>query len=170
LILGGARSGKSAFAESLAKGHDRVAYIATALIADDEMRRRVDQHRKRRPKNWITYEADTKLDAAIRSAAKTATLIIVDCITLYVSNLLVQAPGERGRQTFIMEEIEEICATARKVTPSVVMVSNEVGMGVVPDTPLGREFRDVQGKANQIVAAAADEVYFVVAGIAQKIK
>ena len=167
LVLGGARSGKSTFAEGLARKQGRVAYVATAIIADDEMLRRIEQHRKRRPHSWITYEAGTQLDATIRNAAKTATFIIVDCITLYVSNLLA---GAKAKTNSILEELEQVIQTCKTVSADVALVSNEVGMGVVPDTPLGREFRDLQGKANQLIAAAADEVYFVVAGIAQKMK
>ena len=170
LILGGARSGKSAFAEELAKGHKRVAYIATALVADDEMRRRVVLHRKRRPKNWVTYEARLKLDSTIRKAAKAATLVLVDCMTLYLSNAMIAASGKRRGHEAILKDVEGVCKASRSTDADVVVVSNEVGLGIVPDTPLGREFRDLQGKANQIIARAADEVYFVVAGIPQKIR
>ena len=170
LILGGARSGKSSFAEKLAKGHRRVAYIATALVADDEMRRRVAFHRKRRPKNWVTYEARANLGAVIRKAAKSATFVLVDCMTLYLSNTMMTASGRRRSQEAVLKDVEGICRASMSMGADVVVVSNEVGLGIVPDTALGREFRDLQGRANQIVARAADEVYFVVAGIPQRIK
>jgi adenosylcobinamide kinase/adenosylcobinamide-phosphate guanylyltransferase len=170
LILGGARSGKSAFAEELAKDHKRVAYIATALVADGEMRRRVALHRKRRPKNWVTYEANAKLDSVIRKAAKSATLVLVDCMTLYLSNTMMTASGRRRSQEAVLKDVEGICRASNSMGAHVVVVSNEVGLGIVPDTPLGREFRDLQGRANQTIARAADEVYFVVAGIPQRIK
>ena len=170
LILGGARSGKSAFAEELAKRHKRVAYVATACVADDEMRRRVALHRKRRPKNWVTYEASAGLDSAIRKAAKAAPLVLVDCITLYLSNAIMAASGRRLSHEAVLKDLEGVCRASKSVGADVLMVSNEVGMGIVPDTPLGREFRDLQGRANQIIARAADEVYFVVAGIPQRIK
>lgn len=169
LVLGGTRSGKSLFAEELSKGQERVAYVATALVSDDEMRRRVEMHRKRRPRSWITYEAGTKLASAIRNAAKTSEFIIVDCITLYLANPAVSGMSEEGQRA-ALEEIEQICSICKQIAATVVVVSNEVGMSVVPDTPSGRAFRDLQGKANQIIAKHADEVYFVIAGIAQKIK
>ncbi len=165
-VLGGARSGKSSFAERLAGRAKRVAYIATAVADDDEMRRRIALHRKRRPKTWTTHEAPAGLAAVIRNAAKTADFLIVDCITLYLSGLLV---ADRRHRT-ILDEIESVCRAARRSPATVVMVSNEVGMGIVPDTPLGREFRDLQGRANQIIARAAHAVYFVIAGIPQKLK
>jgi adenosylcobinamide kinase/adenosylcobinamide-phosphate guanylyltransferase len=170
LILGGARSGKSAFAEELAKGHKRVAYIATAVVADGEMRRRVALHRKRRPKNWGTVEASVRLDAAIRKVSKTATMVLVDCVTLYLANVLLASPKKDRKHETLLKDVERICEAGKSAAGTVVMVSSEVGMGIVPDTPLGRDFRDLQGRANQIIARAADEVYFVVAGIPQKIK
>ena len=170
LVLGGARSGKSAFAEELAKDHKRVAYIATALVADDEMRRRVAFHRKRRPRTWVTYEANAKLDSVIRKAAKAATLVLVDCMTLYLSNTMMTASGRQHSHEAIFKDVEGICKASRSVGADVVVVSNEIGMGIVPDTPLGRKFRDLQGCANQTIARAADEVYLIVAGIPQRIK
>src|SRR6266545_2907094 len=145
LFTGGARSGKSACAERYAaRLSQRVAYIATAEAGDDEMRARIAQHRRRRPASWTTLEAPAAVAAAL-AELDTRTVALLDCLSLLVSNVLL--------------------ATARGRDLILVIVTNEVGMGIVPAYPLGREYRDVLGRANQQVAAAADEVYLLVCGI-----
>ena len=159
LVLGGARSGKSRHAEqmierSAAKG----TYCATAEAGDAEMAERIAAHRARRGPFWRTVEAPVALARAIAAEAAPERPILVDCLTLWLSNLLLagQEPGE---------EADGLCRVLREVAGPVVLVSNEVGMGIVPETPLGRRFRDAVGRLNQDVAALADRVVFVAAGL-----
>ena len=175
LVTGGARSGKSTFAEGLAsRAAGPVAYIATAQIYDEEMRQRVDLHQERRPADWRTYEAPYGADAVLATALQEPVqAVLFDCLTLYTSNLLLgpAAPADREqRASHILREIDKLLAVARQGTATVIFVSNEVGMGIVPDNPLAREYRDVAGWVNQKVAAAADQVYLVVSGLAIEIK
>lgn len=159
LVLGGARSGKSAFAEALvtASGLDRV-YIATARPGDEEMRQRIADHRARRGSGWQTVEAPDKLEYELVAAAKEDRAVLVDCLTLWLSNLMhANADTELRGQA--------LADTLRRLPGLVVLVSNEVGLGLVPDNPLGRAFRDAQGRLNQAVAAVADRVVFVSAGL-----
>lgn len=174
LVTGGARSGKSAFAEKyVAARGGKVAYIATAEALDDEMTARVALHRARRPASWHTFEAPRAATGAIALAAGEADTILFDCLTVYVANILLDpaapaTPPERHRQ--IQSEIAALVAAARASAVTVVFVTNEVGAGIVPENALAREYRDVAGLANQQVAAAADEVYLVVSGIPVDIK
>lgn len=166
-ITGGARSGKSGFAVKLAKDYDgQVAFIATAEGGDEEMRQRIKKHRIDRPKDWQTIESPQEVAATLRQACAAYDLVIVDCLTLLVSNLLLA--GETEAQ--ITKQVEEIAVTGTAVNGQLVIVSNEVGSGLVPENELGRKFRDVAGKANQMVAQQADEVYLMVSGIALKVK
>ena len=175
LVTGGARSGKSTFAERLAaQPGGPVAYIATAQVYDAEMRHRVDLHQERRPAHWQTYEApyhaDTVLTAALQGPAQA---VLFDCLTLYTTNLLLRLPADVSREQRagrILAEIDRLLAAARRGTAPVIFVTNEVGMGIVPDNPLAREYRDIAGWVNQRVAAAADQVYLVVCGLATEIK
>ena len=181
LILGGARSGKSGFAQQLAQAcsdeeHRPVVYIATAEAGDDHMRQRIERHRRGRPSGWETVEAPQNVVAAIEAAGDSAAAIIVDCLTLWISNLLL-AGGEEfneaqaaSREEAILDEVEALTLAARKANSRVIVVSNEVGMGIVPLTRLGRIFRDIAGRANQALAQAADEVYVMWAGLPQRIK
>jgi adenosylcobinamide kinase / adenosylcobinamide-phosphate guanylyltransferase len=159
LVLGGARSGKSAFAEQLIgdSGLARI-YLATATSDDDEMKTRIAHHRFSRGDGWITIEEPLALVDALTREATHGRAVLVDCLTLWLSNLMF---AERD------PEIE-----ARRLTRfldvakyPVVLVSNEVGLGLVPETPLGRAFRDAQGRLNQIVAAAVPQVVFIAAGL-----
>jgi len=159
LILGGARSGKSRYAETLVTGAAAFAtYIATAEAGDAEMAARIAEHRKRRGEFWRTVEEPLDVAGAIRAHAAAERPILVDCLTLWLSNLLLA-----GR--VVEHESEILCGTLREADGPVVLVANEVGMGLVPDTPLGREFRDEAGRLNQQVAALADRVVFVAAGL-----
>ena len=172
LVTGGARSGKSLFAEKYAASHGTtVAYIATAQIYDEEMRDRVRRHRERRPDNWVTYEAPYHAETVLREAA--AEVILFDCLTLYITNLLLaeKTPANREeRFGFIMAEIEKLLQAALTCGKKVVFVTNEVGCSIVPENELAREYRDVAGSVNQKMAAAADDVYAVMCGLAVNIK
>ena len=205
-VLGGARSGKSTFAEELAKKYNEVVYIATAEVKDEEMRERIQIHRARRPFNWKTIESPFHVDRVISNLNEKVGLIYIDCITLYITNMLLSdetgaCRGERPfaptkddkniildkianttdtaemqrknlkqKQSQILGEINKLCKVCRESKSDVIVVSNEVGLGIVPDNALSRVFRDTAGSANQIIADEADEVYFIVAGIAQRIK
>ncbi len=174
-VTGGARSGKSTFAELLAQQHGgRVCYIATAAITDDEMARRIAQHRQRRPAAWSTLEAEESLAVALRLAAREHDLNLVDCLTVYLARLLpADLPEDRavsGSQVDALyaatdAEVEAIIAAVRESSADTIVVSNEVGSGLVPPYPSGRLFRDIVGRANQAIARAADRAYVVVAGI-----
>ena len=242
-VLGGARSGKSAFAEGLARKYNDVVYIATAEVKDEEMRERIQLHRARRPFDWKTVEAPFHVDRVIPNLDEKVGVVYLDCITLYITNMLLSdetgscrgerpfapakddenspplTPPARGgetkgvatsgegktaggttspsldgrgkgegekanftdsegrqkenlkqKQSQILGEINKLCKVCRESKSDVIIVSNEVGLGIVPDNALSRVFRDIAGSANQILADEADEVYFMVAGIAQKIK
>ena len=182
-ILGGARSGKSGFAQQLAQAcsdeeHRPVVYIATAEAGDEHMRQRIERHRRDRPLVWETVEAPQNVAAAIEAAGDSAAAIIVDCLTLLISNLLL-AGGEdfsedeaqvAFKEEAVLDDVETLIRAARKANALVIVVSNEVGMGIVPLTKLGRIFRDIAGRANQALAQAADEVYVMWAGLPQRIK
>ena len=174
LIIGGARAGKSAFASRLAEdiassigGH--IAFIATAEPLDDEMRARIEKHRSERPSGWITIEEPYDLAAGLRRAS-TARIVIVDCFTLFVSNGLLANDDYESGQADIDAAIRSFLATFSSKNQTVICVSNEVGLGLVPDTPLGRVYRDCLGKVNQILAMSANRVYWLVAGIPVQIK
>lgn len=156
LVLGGARSGKSRHAESLCLGKRH--YIATAQAFDDEMRARIAKHRADRGADWTTHEVTQDLSGALRDIDGAGQTILVDCLTLWLSNLMLADEDWRG--------LSEVLATLLPaMTSDVVLVSNEVGMGIVPETSLGRQFRDAQGFLNQQIAAVADKVVFVAAGL-----
>jgi len=174
-IIGGARSGKSAFAMKLAKKHKHVCYIATAdsghasQIDDGEMLERIQKHRKNRPVDWETVEAPLELDKAVSNLNGTFDVVLIDCITLYVTNMLLGGSKEAG-VGYIIDAINKLCIVCKKLPSHVIIVSNEVGYGIVPDNALSRRFRDIAGYANQIIAKKADNVYLVTAGIETKIK
>ena len=174
LVLGGAKSGKSFYAEKLVKDSLNVVYIATAEVRDDEMSRRVKNHQKRRPVEWQTIEAPFELKEALSGCDKTTEYVIVDCVTIFITNQLLKYEGvdddASDSLNMVVEQIKVICDSAKKIDATVIMVSNEVGFGIVPENRLARVFRDLAGKVNQVVASMSDEVFFVIAGIAQKIK
>ena len=162
LVLGGARSGKSQFAERLALELDApVVYVATATPSDEEMAERIAHHRARRPPAWRTLEAGTNLAARVPAEART---VLVEDLTLLLSNHMEADTSHAEALT--MREVEGLLA----VNANVILVSNEVGMGLVPETPLGRTFRDALGRVNQSAAALCTEVYFVVAGLPLRMK
>jgi adenosylcobinamide kinase/adenosylcobinamide-phosphate guanylyltransferase len=173
-VLGGARSGKSRYAQAraleAAGTAGRVAFIATAEPRDEEMRERIGRHRQGRPAGWVTLEAPLRAGEALEEVGPEAGAILVDCLTLLASNLLLSAPDAGKAEAAVMGEIERVLAAARAAPVPVILVSNEVGQGVVPDSELGRAFRDIAGRAHQRVAAEADEVVFLTAGIPQRLK
>lgn len=188
LILGGARSGKSAFAERLAASSGQsVAFIATALAGDEEMRERIARHRAVRPKGWHTLEEPLDLVRAVHQAGQLADVLLVDCMTLWLGNVLLQESGEDGKDN--EEEVEfqpasrlfderavkaceALLAVIKSLGPNktIIVVTNEVGLGLVPAYPLGRLYRDTLGSINQRLAQAADRVYLMVAGMAIDLK
>ncbi len=174
LILGGARSGKSAYAQEIAKrlsqGKPGVIYIATAVAGDEEMRERIARHRAARPPSWKTLEAPRKAARVIEEIGEESEVIILDCLTLLVSNLMLDKAEATVREEDILGEVESLVKAAKGVKSQVIVVSNEVGLGVVPTTKLGSLFRDIAGRANQLVAREADEVYVMWAGIATRVK
>jgi adenosylcobinamide kinase/adenosylcobinamide-phosphate guanylyltransferase len=188
-VTGGARSGKSSFALNEAlKIEGRKAYIATAEALDDEMKKRIEKHRKERGSDWDTYEEPLKVSAVLSKINNKYKAIVLDCLTLWLSNILLRQqnaddsrlrrPAEAGRQTIeknIKKFVDELMSfkNSSHVTrhaSRLFIVSNEVGMGIVPDNELARKFRDLAGSLNQKVAGLADEVYLVTAGIPMKIK
>lgn len=164
LVLGGARSGKSRYAEELIKGAAPPwVYIATAEALDDEMRERIAHHRNRRDGDWRTVDAPRDLAGAISRAGADGRPILIDCLTLWLSNTLLA-------EADVDEACVELTAALSASRGPIVAVSNEVGFGLVPETPLGRRFRDAQGRLNQQVAAVADRVVLVAAGLPLTLK
>lgn len=177
LFLGGARSGKSELAERAAAGMGGpVTYIATLSPGDGEMLSRVAAHRERRPAGWATVEETRNLPRIITEMGQKPGVLLVDCLTIWLSNLLLDDglphPGasQREKEDYIMTRVADLAASAADCRASVIVVSNEVGMGLVPPYPIGRAFRDISGRANRYLASAADEVYLVVAGMAVEMK
>lgn len=171
LLLGGARSGKSRFAQEMARAHSGlVVYIATAQPLDQEMAQRVEKHRAERPANWKTLEIPRQVAQVYQESGLEPAVVVLDCLTLLVSNIIlaVSSPDEIDPDqalAAVHSEIEALIETIRTNTAHWIIVSNEVGMGLVPPYPLGRVYRDVLGIANQRLAAIADEVFLLVAGI-----
>jgi len=161
LILGGARSGKSGRAQQLAVASGLpVTYIATAMRieGDEEWGQRIERHRAERPQQWQTVEADAALMRILQQQCRPGQLVLIDCLTLWLSGLLMQ-------EVDVEREIASLAALLPRLPGEFVLVSNEVGMGLVPESLLGRRFRDLQGRLNQAVARVADRVEFVAAGL-----
>lgn len=163
-ILGGARSGKSRFAENLAfeTGLQR-QYLATSQIFDEEMRERIATHRRQRGEGWQTHEVPLELTSALPAIAKPDTVVLVDCLTLWLTNLMM---AERA----VDEEAVQLVQSLDRLQGPVIFVSNEVGLGIVPENRMARHFRDHAGRLHQNLAARADEVYFIAAGLPLKMK
>ncbi|MDD5408708.1 MAG: bifunctional adenosylcobinamide kinase/adenosylcobinamide-phosphate guanylyltransferase [Candidatus Omnitrophica bacterium] len=166
LILGGSRSGKSTYALELAKKHKKVAFIATCQGLDKEMRERIRLHKEARPRHWETFEEPKEPGKLIGKLSNSFDCILIDCLTLLVSNLVLSG----NKQEQILKKIKELLSVLDKKKVRIILVSNEVGLGLVPANKLGREFRDIAGRVNQLVANKADEVFFIISGIALKIK
>jgi adenosylcobinamide kinase/adenosylcobinamide-phosphate guanylyltransferase len=162
LVLGGVRSGKSHYAQQLGEHAGRVVFVATARAGDDEMQRKVERHRSSRPAHWQTVEEPLLLAETIAGHGPTCDLMIIDCLTFFAANLL-----DAGDQspTSIEGSVEALCRTLQTPPCTVVLVSNEVGSGVVPAYPSGRRFRDLLGEMNQSVAGVASNVILLVAGL-----
>jgi adenosylcobinamide kinase/adenosylcobinamide-phosphate guanylyltransferase len=166
-ITGGARSGKSRFAEELARQFLKPkAYLATAQALDVEMAERIRRHRENRPGDWQTLEEPIKVAGCVEKEGARFNLILLDCLTLWVSNLMMAGWAEAK----ILEEGSRLLDACRQAQSSLILVGNEVGMGIVPENAQARLFRDLSGFIQQKVAREADEVYFMVSGIAQRIK
>jgi adenosylcobinamide kinase/adenosylcobinamide-phosphate guanylyltransferase len=166
-ITGGARSGKSAFAESLANGMTgKRAYIATAQALDPEMAARIQHHRERRGTAWDTYEEPLAIADLLEKLNERYKIVLLDCLTLWLSNVMAHTRGDDE----VNSRSDVLVAAIKSFDGSSIIVSNEVGLGIVPDNPLARRFRDFAGMLNQKMAQAADEVYFTAAGIPMKIK
>ncbi|RCS25374.1 bifunctional adenosylcobinamide kinase/adenosylcobinamide-phosphate guanylyltransferase [Phyllobacterium salinisoli] len=164
LVLGGARSGKSVFAERLAEQSGLEAvYIATGQAYDDEMIERIVEHKERRGSMWMTIEEPLDLVGALVTHAREGRAVLVDCLTLWLTNLMM---AERD----IAAETARLALAIPGLAGTVMFVSNEVGLGIVPDNRMAREFRDHAGRLNQAVAAAVNDVYFIAAGLPLKMK
>ena len=161
-ITGGCRSGKSRYALDYANRHfSKKLYLATSEVRDEEMARRVENHKRARGPEWQTVEEPIKVAEKISQHADRTEVVLVDCLTLWLSNLLLRWDDESK----IMEEVGRLTAAVEKSRGTSIIVSNEVGMGIVPDNPLARRFRDLSGMANQKIAETADRVIFMVSGI-----
>jgi adenosylcobinamide kinase/adenosylcobinamide-phosphate guanylyltransferase len=171
LLLGGARSGKSYYAQQLAAElGSKVLFVATGEGLDEEMKSRIAEHRKSRPSNWRTLEITTGIGKRIEKQIGDADVVVIDCITLLISNLLRGEPAYPEAEKRVIAEINELIDAMDKLDASFVIVSNEVGMGLVPDNKLGRIYRDLLGKANQLLASRATEVYLMVACLPVMVK
>ncbi len=170
LVLGGARAGKSTYAQRLAEDGGRVLFVATAVAGDADMEARIRAHRESRPADWDTMEEPLALTGALAAGADGYDTVLLDCLTLWVSNLLLRGAEDEPVALDIPAEVGRLLETYERGAASWIVVSNEVGLGVVPPTDLGRRYRDELGRANQIVAAAADDVFFLAAGLPLTLK
>ena len=175
LITGGVRSGKSNYAQALASriGGENVLFVATAEALDQEMARRIAAHRASRPATWRTIEAPRDVGQTIQDQLGETAVVLIDCMTLLVSNSLLSLgsdPDALEAEKCVNREVAEILGVAGSATAAFVIVSGEVGLGLVPANPLGRLYRDLLGLANQAIAARADSVVLMVAGIAVDLK
>jgi len=173
LVVGGCRSGKSSHALYLADriGNARKIFLATCIPQDDEMRRRVSRHRAERGAGWIAMETPVFLGEAIRDIGPKADVLLVDCLTLWVSNLMMEhAQHPDAPEDLLAAQTCRLIECLRAAACPVILVTNEVGSGIVPDNPLARQYRDAVGHVNQRIADCADQVIWMVAGIPIKIK
>jgi len=167
LILGGARSGKSAYAQKMAQGgRAKVAFIATCMPKDKEMAARIRLHKRARPAGWKTFEDPENIPALLGKIGTSFNIVVIDCLTLWVSGFVLKGNSFIS----IKKETKSLLRALRKINACSIVVSNEVGQGIVPDNKLARDFRDIAGKVNQLVASQADEVFFMVAGLPLNIK
>lgn len=179
LVTGGARSGKSHLAEQLAQRQDGpVLYIATSQITDAEMARRVEQHRRDRPAHWLTHEGHRDLHLVIRERHQQVGAVLLECVTTLIANLLFDQAGDTPPEAMDFDAIEQqvaaqisqLLAACAEAECEVIMVTNELGMGIVPENLLARRFRDIAGRVNQRLAGQASDVWLVVSGIPLHIK
>jgi adenosylcobinamide kinase / adenosylcobinamide-phosphate guanylyltransferase len=167
LVLGGARSGKSRYSQELASEFQRVIFIATARANDREMQRKIDAHRAERPRSWQTVEAPLDLPSVLHTVESGADLVLIDCLTLYVANILRTKYGRPGP---FESHVQEICQALKRARVPTIVVSNEVGSGIVPTYASGRIYRELLGQLNQEVAKIADRVIYMVAGLPLTVK
>ena len=166
-VTGGCRSGKSQFALDYANRHFRKkVYLATCEVLDEEMAKRIEDHKKKRGMDWQTVEEPIKIAEAIGQHGKSVEVVLLDCVTLWLSNLLMRQKNDHE----IVKEVGGLIDTVKQSQASIIFVSNEVGMGLVPVEPLGRRFRDLAGMANQKIAEVAQTVIFMVSGIPMFLK
>lgn len=178
LLIGGVRAGKSARALTIAESRrdDRpLLFVATAQAFDDEMRARIDAHRRERGPRWSTLESPLELAADLEAylGASEPSAVVIDCITLWVSNILLALPDDADAERIVADRARALGALLAKLSANgtdIVLVTNEVGLGIVPSTPLGRRYRDALGRANQLLAAASDVVTLMVAGLSLPLK
>jgi adenosylcobinamide kinase / adenosylcobinamide-phosphate guanylyltransferase len=166
LILGGVRSGKSRYAQALATTN-KVAFLATAQACDDEMLAKIERHRDERPSTWQTVEVPVNLDAAITQHGNQYSFLVIDCLTTFAANLLT---AEDGNSRNVLTRVDRVCNALQSVSASIAVVSNEVGSGIVPPFPSGRQFRDLLGEINQKVAVISDNVILLIAGCPLAVK
>jgi adenosylcobinamide kinase/adenosylcobinamide-phosphate guanylyltransferase len=167
LVLGGVRSGKSRYAQELGARGERVAFLATAEAGDDEMRDRIAKHRADRPASWTTIEAPIAVEDALLQCGSQFDTIVVDCLTVWTANLMEHEASDGGR---VLAHADRLAELLRRCSGCVILVSNEVGSGIVPDNEMSRTYRDLLGGMNQRIAAAADEVILMVAGLPMFVK
>ena len=174
LVTGGARSGKSQFAESICiSSQKKIGYIATSEIHDDEMKRRVEMHQDRRPREWKTWESPSGAIEVLKEAQENSEILLFDCLTLYLTYWMFspetpQNPKEKEK--FVLLKIDDLLKSFKSWEGTIIFVTNEVGLGIVPENSVAREFRDLAGLMNEKVAKAANEVYWVVCGQAIPLK
>ena len=169
-ILGGARSGKSAYADRLARQGGRVLFVATAEARDEDMKRRITAHRDRRPSAWDTLEEPVDLVAALRPVLDRYDTFLLDCLTLWVSNLLLSKQDNANAGSEILDSARQLVDLVEETEATWILVSNEVGLGIVPSSVLGRVYRDTLGQVNQAVASRANRVYLMTAGLTLELK
>jgi adenosylcobinamide kinase/adenosylcobinamide-phosphate guanylyltransferase len=180
LVTGGARSGKSTFAEEMAKKvGNNILYVATSIPFDDEMKLRIKKHREHRPSSWETVEAYKDMDIHLEDKIKGKDGVILDCLTIMITNIMLEryedwdnisAEEADEVEKHVKSEIDKLLGVIKKCTIPFIAVTNETGMGVVPWNKVGRAFRDIAGRTNQIMARAAQEVYLCISGIPVRIK
>ena len=170
LVLGGVRAGKSRYAQELAQGGGRVLYVATAEAGDEEMAARIQAHREERPSDWATLEKPIDVVGALEPLLVDFDTVLIDCLTLWVSNLLLQDPDDGEVQANIQTRARRLVDLYEQSNSAWIVVSNEVGLGVIPATRLGRDYADALGRVNQQFAAAADEVIVMFAGLPVSLK
>lgn len=181
LVTGGARSGKSSYAENIAKNiGEKILYIATSIPFDEEMKHRVEKHKESRPKMWDTYEGYRNLYRVVRENNNLYNAMLLDCVTIMTSNFMFDYIGDKIEETDnitldkvekkIIINFEKLLNEVNKGNSTMILVTNELGYGIVPENKLARVYRDIVGKVNQYIASRANEVYLVVCGIPMKIK
>ena len=170
LVLGGVRAGKSSYAQRLAAAGRRVLVVATAEAGDSEMAERIKAHQESRPKDWDTLEEPLDLVAALEPVLHRYDTVLLDCLTLWVSNLLLRVDDPWAARDDAVAQAQALLALQARSDAAWIVVSNETGLGVIPPTSLGRAFEDTLGRVNQRFAAHADDVYFMVAGLPMLVK